>query len=64
MAESHSNCRAESGVTVGIVDSIITMCRLFRGRDLSSHEVREALKDLSSDEDFAYMVNVLKGMDE
>lgn len=51
MAHSHTDCRDEIGVTVALIDAIIVQCRMLRGRDLSSQEVREALVDLINDED-------------
>jgi hypothetical protein len=48
-----TDCRSETGVTVGLVDSLITTCRVLAPRDMQSVEVQEALKDLFGDEDFA-----------
>lgn len=50
------DCRSEIGITVGIVDSLITMCRLLALRDLSAAEVQEALKDLRQDEDLRKVI--------
>lgn len=47
-----TDCRTEDGITVGLIDSIITISRILSQRDLSSHNVKEALKDLKSDKDF------------
>ena len=52
--QSHTDCRTEEGITVGLIDTLITVCRVLRHRDLSDKEVKEALKDLSSDEDFLW----------
>jgi hypothetical protein len=49
--ETHTDCRSETGVTVGLIDAVITMVRLLTERDLSAPEVQEALKDLRQDED-------------
>jgi DNA-binding CsgD family transcriptional regulator len=51
------DCRSEIGITVGVVDALITMCRLLALRDFSAPEVREALKDLRSDEDVRRVFN-------
>jgi DNA-binding CsgD family transcriptional regulator len=51
------DCRSETGITVGLVDSLITMCRVLALRDLSAPEVREALKDLKQDEDLRKVLN-------
>lgn len=46
------DCRSEEGVTVGIIDAIITLCHLMDKRDTSPVTVQEALKDLRADESF------------
>jgi hypothetical protein len=46
-----TDCRTDIGVTVGLIDGIIAMCRILANSDLASYEVQEALKDLRSDED-------------
>ncbi len=51
LAGIKTDCREGIGITVGLIDSIITQCRLLNKRDLSSKEVQEALKDLIDDED-------------
>jgi hypothetical protein len=57
---SYSDCRNNDGVTIGIIDSFITLSRLFRGRVVVGQNVREALKDLAGDEDFAYLCETLE----
>lgn len=52
MASSETDCRSEEGITVGIIDSFITLSRLVKGRSLDSEPIREALKDLLGDSDF------------
>jgi enoyl-CoA hydratase/carnithine racemase len=56
--ETHTDCRSETGITVGLIDAIITMVRLLAQRDLSAPEVQEALKDLRQDEDLAKVLRV------
>lgn len=51
MTETSTDCRSETGITVGLVDSLISICRVLAARDLSAHEVQEALKDLRNDGD-------------
>ncbi len=57
MAETTTNCREENGITVGLVDSLISICRILKKRDLSPKEVKEALKDLRADEDLDHVLN-------
>ena len=52
MPEIHTDCRSEEGITVGLIDAVISVCRILRDRDFSSPAVSEALEDLRSDEDF------------
>lgn len=51
MAETHTSCRSETGITVGLIDSMIAISRVLANRDMSSQEVKEALKDLKDDPD-------------
>lgn len=51
-----TDCRTEEGVTVGLIDSLIIVARVLRGRDLSPLLVREALADLRQDEDVAALL--------
>lgn len=46
-----TDCRSEEGITVGLVDALITILRVLVKRDLSPPAVQEALKDLADDED-------------
>lgn len=52
-----TDCRTEVGVTVGLVDAVITMCRVLVTRPLVDPEVVEALADLRSDEDVRAVVS-------
>lgn len=52
---SHTNCRDDHGVTVGLIDGIIAMARVLRNRNLQSDAVQEALADLRSDEDIEFI---------
>jgi len=52
------DCRSEVGVTVGLVDGVIAICRVLASRDLSAPEVREALKDLRADEDLNILLSL------
>jgi hypothetical protein len=56
MTETHTGSRTEEGITVGIIDSITTLVRLLRTRNLYLNSVDEALLDLASDSDFHFLV--------
>ena len=58
---TYTDCRSEVGITVGIIDAIITLCRLLRGRDMSGDEVVQALQDLRHDENFANLLRHMAG---
>ena len=46
-----TDCRTEVGITVGLVDAIISIARVLAVRDLSLPEVQEAILDLKLDKD-------------
>ena len=45
------DCRSEEGVTIGLIDSLITQARLLSGRSLDTENIQEALNDLRADAD-------------
>lgn len=49
--QTPDDCRSEAGVTTGLVDALITICRVLAHRDLT--QAREALADLTADQDAA-----------
>jgi len=51
-----TDCRSTEGVTVGLIDALISISRILAKRDLSPEVVQEALKDLRSDEDVAFLM--------
>lgn len=57
MTDTHTDCRTRTGVTVGAIDAVITLCRIIRAADLSPDAVIEALADLRSDEDVRAVVS-------
>lgn len=57
------DCRSEEGITIGLIDSIISICRILARRDLEQTDnIKEALIDLAHDED-VHKVTVA-GLDE
>ena len=60
--EIKTDCRDEIGVTVSLIDAIITQCRVLKSRDLTPDPVKEALTDLVSDEDLNYLVQQSSGL--
>lgn len=51
-----TDCRSFDGVTVGLIDSIITAARVLKHRDKTSPDVQEALADLRDDQDVAELL--------
>lgn len=51
------DCRSKKGVTIGLVDSLITISRILAKRDLDDYDIIEALRDLRGDEDFNFIVS-------
>lgn len=51
VTEDVQDCRSEDGVTVGLVDAMISILRVLAPRDLSTTNVQEALADLTQDPD-------------
>lgn len=45
------DCRSEEGVTIGLIDSLITQARLLSSRSLDTENIQEALNDLRADAD-------------
>jgi len=52
-----TDCRSNEGVTVGLVDGIIAIARVLRHRQMEGVAIEEALTDLRSDEDVAWLFN-------
>lgn len=42
---------SEDGITIGLIDALITIGHILNGRDMANLEVQEALADLRDDED-------------
>lgn len=58
-----SDCRTDEGITIGLIDGVIAICRVLRGRDLSSPNIQEALLDMSGDEDIAFVLAAYNQVD-
>lgn len=64
VTESHTDCRTDNGVAVGLLDGIISQVRVLRKHyewELASSEARAALADMASDEDIRWL---LRRMDQ
>jgi len=57
---THTDCRSEIGITVGLIDALISILRVLSPRDLTADEIKEALKDLKADSDFDTLLKALQ----
>lgn len=57
---SHTDCRSEIGITIGLIDSLIFISRILSKRNLGDFNVGAALSDLASDEDFNEVIKKAK----
>lgn len=55
------DCRSPSGVTIGLIDGIISIARVLHYRPMNDPAVVEALKDLRADE---CVRELMKGPDD
>lgn len=46
-------CRSEDGITIGLIDGLISVYRVLAGRDLTTPGAQAALRDLTADSDMA-----------
>lgn len=56
------DCRSEEGITIGLIDSLISISRVLRPRlDRSNmtESVQDALFDLIGDEDLDYILRMM-----
>jgi len=51
------DCRSEEGITIGLIDGIISIARVLAKRDIHDPAVKEALMDLCMDEDLSKIMN-------
>lgn len=60
IAATTTDCRTEDGITVGLVDSLITIGRILKQRLVmlkSTPAIEEALKDLKNDTDLKFILD-------
>ena len=67
MKTTKTNCRSQVGITVGLIDSLISISRVLasrlRDRDIPQHNpyigaIYEALADFSTDKDVMYVAGI------
>ena len=59
-----TDCRSDEGVTVGLVDALISIARVLSRRDFSFPAAQEALKDLVNDEDMLLILGKANNLGE
>lgn len=58
MSELHTDCRTEEGITVGLIDSLITIGRILVNRECFHESVQQALKDFRADDDMKRLMDI------
>lgn len=58
--QCETDCRSDVGITVGLIDALITIARVLAHRDFTPPEVAEALMDLRDDEDLQRVLTAAK----
>jgi hypothetical protein len=51
------DCRSKEGITIGLIDSIMTAVRVLDGRDIGGENIKEALKDLAADKGLRRLID-------
>jgi hypothetical protein len=54
---NETDCRSEVGITVGLIDSIISISRVLSKRSIHDPAIKEALMDLAGDEDLGKILS-------
>jgi hypothetical protein len=57
LAQTETDCRSTTGITVGLIDGIIAAARVLSHRDRSDPAIVEALADLRADEDIQALIS-------
>ena len=60
--ETSTDCRTETGITVGLIDGMIAICRILKSRLNSEEEIVAALADLQDDEDLKAILDFKTGL--
>ena len=60
--QSSTDCRTETGITVGLIDGMIAICRILKSRLNSEKEIIAALADLQDDEDLKAILDFKNGL--
>ena len=58
-----TECRSEDGITIGLLDTIMTAAHALKGRSLSSIAVVEAMKDFYCDPELRVLLVKASGLD-
>ena len=61
--EQTIDCRSEEGITIGLIDAIISISRILSKRNLETEQIKQALADLKSDEDLSSILSICRADD-
>lgn len=53
-----TECNSETGITIGLIDSLMTIAHVLVDRDRSSMEAHEAMKDLMACDDMKRLMDI------
>lgn len=54
----HTDCRTDEGITVGLIEGIISSLRILRQRGVSTVAELEAMRDLQADESLRWLLSM------
>lgn len=54
----HTDCRSQVGITIGLIDAIISISRILVDRDWDQPEIQEALADLRQDDNLHQIMDI------
>lgn len=57
MQSTSTDCRSDEGITVGLIDGIISIARVLRTRNLHGVAIEAAIADLRQDEDLRALLS-------
>lgn len=50
------DCKSPEGITIGLIDALMTIAAVIRERDITAEITQEALQDLSQDRDLRALI--------
>lgn len=54
----HTECKSETGITIGLMDGLLAIAQVLVKRDWSSPEIQEVLQDLRQDDNLKKIMDI------